>query len=106
MISRFEIHLVRLDPTEGREIRKTRPAVVVSPDDLNRHLGTVIVAPLTTVLRSYPSRVPLRFAGRNGQVALDQLRAVDRSRLIRRLGQVDSMAAHRILAILTEIFSP
>src|SRR5215208_3087250 len=84
--SRGEVYLVELDPTRGSEIQKTRPCVVVSPDELNHHLRTAIVAPLTTGGQAYPFRVPSRFAGKAGRVALDQLRTVDRERLRKRIG--------------------
>jgi len=83
-VRRFEVFLVNLDPTVGSEIRKARPCVVVSPDEMNRYVRTVVVAPLTTAGRPYPSRVPVRFAGKNGQVVVDQLRTVDKIRLARR----------------------
>src|SRR3990170_2718542 len=85
---RGEVFLVDLDPTRGSEIRKTRPCVVVSPDDLNEHLRTVIVAPLTTGGRNYPFRVPCRFATKSGRVVVDQLRTVDLERLVRHLGRL------------------
>lgn len=103
---RFEVYLVRLDPTEGREIRKTRPCLVISPDEMNRHIGTVIVAPMTTQGREYPTRVPVRFRRKNGQIVLDQMRTVDKSRLVRRLGKIDDATAQKVLALLNEIFAP
>jgi len=105
-IQRFDVFLRRLDPTEGREIQKTRPCLIVSPDEMNRHVGTVIVAPMTTKGRSYPSRVPVRFDGRQGWIVLDQLRTVDRARLVRRLGSIDEGTADQVLAVLAEIFAP
>ena len=105
-VARFEVHLVRLDPTQGSEIRKTRPCVVVSPDEMNRHLRTVIVAPMTTQGRPYPSRVPVTFGGTAGQVVLDQIRTVDRTRLVRRLGVLDDATAQRILDVLAALFAP
>ncbi|MCC7050067.1 MAG: type II toxin-antitoxin system PemK/MazF family toxin [Alphaproteobacteria bacterium] len=101
---RFQVYLVVLDPTQGSEIRKTRPCVVVSPDEANRHLNTVIVAPMTTVRRPYPTRIDLRFAGKDGQAALDQLRAIDKSRLVRRVGELREQAARRVSAGLVEMF--
>ena len=83
---RGEVFLVDLDPTRGTEIQKTRPGVVVSPDDLNTHLRTVMIAPMTTAAHRYPFRVPCRFSGKNGEVVTDQLRAVDREQLVRQLG--------------------
>lgn len=105
-VSRFEVHLVSLDPTVGSEIKKTRPCVVVSPDEMNRHIRTVIVAPMTTKGRPYPTRVACRFRGKTGQVVLDQLRTVDTSRLVRRLGRLDAGTGVKVLAVLGEIFAP
>jgi mRNA interferase MazF len=105
-IARFEIHLVSLDPTVGSEIRKTRPCLVISPDEMNRHLATVIVAPLTTVTRSYPSRVVCRFQGKQGQVVLDQIRTVDRARLVKKLGKLDKRTSAKVLNILQQMFAP
>jgi mRNA interferase MazF len=102
---RFDVHLVSLDPAQGAEIRKTRPCVIVSPDEANRHLQTVLVAPLTTTLRNYPSRVRLRFRRREGEVALDQIREIDTRRLAKRLGAVSPETAQRITATLLEYFA-
>lgn len=104
--SRGEVHLVDLDPTRGSEIRKTRPCVVVSPDELNHHLRTVIVAPMTTGGQPYPWRVPCRFRGTAGRVALDQLRTVDRERLVQRQGALAGAALAEVLAKLGELFAP
>jgi mRNA interferase MazF len=101
---RDEVWLIVLDPTRGSEIQKTRPCLVVSPDEMNRHLQTVIVAPMTTTARPYPTRVEIRFQGKSGQVALDQLRAVDRARLVRKLGAVSQGTAHSVSDVLVEIF--
>jgi mRNA interferase MazF len=105
-VSRFEVFLVNLDPTVGSEIRKTRPCVVVSPDEMNRYVRTVVVAPLTTAGRPYPSRVPVRFAGKNGQVVVDQLRTVDKARLARQLGALEPREAAAVLEVLREFFAP
>ena len=104
-IRRGEVYLVDLNPTRGREIRKTRPCVVVSPDELNAHLGTIIVAPLTTGSHPYPFRVACRFAGKDGHVVLDQIRTVDFERLLKRLGALTSPTLAKILAVLQEMFS-
>jgi mRNA interferase MazF len=104
-IARGHVYLVRLDPTQGSEIKKTRPCAVVSPDELNDHLRTVIVAPMTTGGRAYPWRPRCRFQGRAGFIALDQLRTVDAERLIRRLGQLDSQTARTVLQRLQEMFA-
>ena len=105
VVKRFEIYLVNLDPTVGREIRKTRPCLVVSPDEMNRHIGTVMVAPMTTRGRRYPSRVHCRFQGKDGQIVLDQMRCVDRRRLTRKLGRIDHRTGDTALAVLAEIFA-
>ena len=104
-IGRGDVHLVRLDPTLGSEIRKTRPCVVISPDELNQHLRTVIVAPMTTGGHSYPWRVACRFQNRSGFVALDQLRTVDSERLAKRLGRLSSATTTEALETLQEMFA-
>ena len=103
--SRGEVHLVDLDPTRGSEIRKTRPCLVISPDEMNHHLRTVIVAPMTTGGRAYPSRVPCVFQRVAGHVALDQLRTVDAARLVKRLGTLEPASVSAVLAVLQEMFS-
>jgi mRNA interferase MazF len=106
VINRFEVYLVNLDPTVGFEIQKTRPCLVVSPDELNHHVKTVIVAPLTTKGQDYPTRVACRFKGKAGQVVLDQIRTVDQRRLIKRLGRLDATIAAKVLEVLQEMFTP
>lgn len=106
VVRRFEVYLVTLDPTIGTEIRKTRPCVVVSPDEMNRHIATVIVAPMTTKARQYPSRVSCKFEGKEGQVVLDQIRAVDKARLVRKLGRLSRPNQDAVLAVLAQIFAP
>ena len=101
---RGEIYLVGLDPTRGREIKKTRPCLVVSPDELNAHLQTVIVAPLTSAGKSYPFRVPCRFDNTPGLIVLDQIRTVDRERLSRRLGALPASTTESVLQLLREMF--
>ena len=105
-VGRFEVFLVNLDPTVGSEIRKSRPCVIVSPDEMNRHVRTVVVAPLTTSSRPYPSRVQVRFAGKDGQVVIDQLRTVDKVRLVARLGALDAHESAAVLEVLKEFFAP
>ena len=100
-----EVWLVSLGPAEGSEMQKTRPCLVVSPKETNRYLWTVIVAPITTTQRPYPTRIALTFQGRRGQVALDQLRAVDRKRLVRKLGRVSSKTAETVSTALVELFA-
>jgi mRNA interferase MazF len=97
-VNRFEVYLVNLDPTVGSEIQKTRPCLVVSPDEMNHAIRTVIVAPMTTAGQPYPTRVPCRFKGKDGQVVLDQIRTVDRSRLVRKLGRIDARTAVAVLS--------
>ena len=106
VIHRFEVFLINLYPTIGSEIKKVRPCVVVSPDEMNRHIRTVIVAPMTTKGQPYPTRVHCRFAGKEGQIAVDQLRAVDRSRLVKRVGKIQTATQHQLLATLAELFAP
>ena len=103
--SQDEVWLVTLDPTRGSEIRKARPCLVVSPDEMNRHLRTIIIAPKTTTERPYPTRVSLTFQGKRGQVAIDKLRAVDGQRLVRKLGRVSAKAAKAVSAVLLEMFT-
>ena len=103
---RGDVYLVQLNPTRGHEIRKTRPCVVVSPDELNAHLQTFIVAPLTTGGHPYPFRVPCRFAGKDGHVILDQVRVVDRERLTRRLGALGAPTLRSVLHVLLQMFAP
>ncbi|MBI4700331.1 MAG: type II toxin-antitoxin system PemK/MazF family toxin [Deltaproteobacteria bacterium] len=105
-VQRGDVFLVDLDPTRGSEIEKMRPCVVVSPDQLNAHLRTVIVAPLTTGGRPYPFRVPCRFLNRNGHVVTDQLRTVDRERLLRHLGRLSGPTFARVATVLQEMFAP
>jgi mRNA interferase MazF len=101
---RGDIYLVGLDPTRGREIKKTRPCLVVSPDDLNAHLQTVVVAPLTSSGKPYPFRVACQFDGTSGLVVLDQVRTVDRERLVKRLGTLQRPILERVLQVLREMF--
>ena len=104
--SRGEVYLVQLDPTRGSEIQKTRPCLVVSPDELNHNLRTVIVAPMTTGGRAYPWRVQCRFQGRAGSVAIDQLRTVDTERLLKRLGKLAPNTLAAAMNVLQEMFAP
>lgn len=103
---RGEVYLVSLDPTRGSEIQKTRPCLVVSPDELNAHLRTVIVLPMTTAGQPYPFRVPCKFAGKSGYVVVDQIRTVDRKRLLKRAGRLAPTTFEKVLALLQEMFTP
>jgi mRNA interferase MazF len=102
---RGEVHLVRLDPTLGSEIQKTRPCVIVSPDELNEHLRTVVIAPMTTSGHAYPWRIRCRFQKRSGYVVLDQIRTVDRERLVKRLGALTTATISEVLGGLREMFA-
>lgn len=106
VIKQFEVYLVALDPTVGHEIQKTRPCLVVSPDEINRSIGTIIVAPMTKGQQSYPTRVQVKFKGQVGSVALDQIRAIDKSRLINKVGIIKEPARSEVLAVLQEMFAP
>lgn len=105
-VKRFDVYLVALDPAVGSEIRKTRPCVVISPDELNSLVRTVIVAPLTSKGQPYPTRVVCRFGGLPGQIALDHMRGVDTSRLLRRLGRLEAATAAELLQCLAALFAP
>ena len=104
-IKRFDVFLINLDPTIGHEIRKTRPCLIISPDEMNRYISTIIVAPMTTKGRSYPTRVRCTFQGRRGQIILDQIRTVDKNRLVKKLGTISKKARSEVLRILQEMFS-
>jgi mRNA interferase MazF len=105
-VNRFEVYLVNLDPTVGSEIKKTRPCLVISPNEMNRHIRTVILAPMTTKGQAYPSRVACQFQGKHGCIVLDQIRTVDRERLVKKLGRLSSKTAARVLDVLQEMFAP
>ena len=104
-MSRGEVWLVGLDPTVGSEIRKTRPCVIISPDELNAHVATVLVAPMTTGSRPAPFRVPVEFAGKSGLILPEQMRAVDRKRLVKRHGRIDDRVVAQVLQVLRAAFS-
>jgi mRNA interferase MazF len=106
LVNRFDVVRVALDPTRGSEIRKARPCLIVSPDEANAHLRTLIVAPMATGGKPYPTRVPCRFDGRDALVALDQIRTVDKARVIGVLGRVDARTQAAVLATLGEMFAP
>jgi mRNA interferase MazF len=106
VVKRFEVYLINLDPTIGSQIQKTRPCLIISPDEMNRFIKTVIVAPMTTRGNSYPTRVSCKFQGKQGQVVLDQIRTVDKTRLVRRLGKVAQQTQAEVLSVLGEMFAP
>jgi len=104
-IKRFDVCLVNLDPTVGSEIKKTRPCLIISPDEINRHIRTVIVAPMTTAGRDYPTRVACHFKNKKGQIVLDQIRTVDKTRLIKNLGAINSDAQLNVISVLQRLFA-
>jgi len=104
-MKRFDIYLLNLDPTIGSEIRKTRPGLIISPDEMNRHINTVIVAPMTTKGKAYPTRICCEFQGKEGYVVLDQIRTVDKSRLVKFLGRIEKDIQRKVLAILQKMFT-
>lgn len=105
VVKRFEVYLVNLDPTIGKEIKKTRHCVIISPDEMNKYLSTVIITPLTSVKKGYPSRVECKFKGKSGEIILEQLRSVDKSRLIKKQGFLNEDLQNQIISKLQEIFS-
>jgi mRNA interferase MazF len=102
---RFDVYLVHLDPTKGSEIKKTRPCVIVSPNEMNDHISTIIVAPITSKLRNYPTRVPCRVEGKHGQIVLDQIRTVDKSRLVKKITTLSKPIQRKVISKLIEMFS-
>ena len=105
VVNRFDVFLVNLDPTVGSEIQKTRPCVVISPDEMNRYIATVIIAPMTTKGKKYPTRVVCQFQGKDGQIVLDQIRTIDKTRLIEKLGQIGLDEQRVVLDTLAEMFA-
>jgi len=105
-VQRFEVHLISLDATKGSEIRKTHPCLIISPDEMNKHIRTVIIAPMTSTIKNYPTRVTTTFQGKKGQIVLDQIRTVDKSRLIKNLGSISKAAEEKVLGVLQEMFAP
>ena len=104
-MNRFDVYLVSLDPTLGSEIKKSRSCVVISPDEMNRALATIIVAPMTSTIRNYPTRVPVTFQSKHGEVVLDQIRIVDKQRLHKKLGSLRTNTGSKILDVLSLMFS-
>jgi len=105
VIKRFEVYLVNLDPTLGGEIQKTRPCLIISPDEMNLYLSTYIVAPMTTKSHHYPSRINCTFKGKDGQIVLDQIRTVDRIRLVKKLGSIDDDTQQQVINLLSRLFA-
>jgi len=105
VVKRFEVYLVNLDPTLGSEIQKTRPCLVISPDEMNDHIATVIIAPMTTKGHDYPTRIHCQFEGKEGQIILDQIRTVDKIRLVKKMGKISPSTQKEVLGVLTEMFA-
>ena len=105
VVKRFDVYLVNLDPTMGSEIKKTRPCLVISPDEMNRYINTVIVAPMTTKGRNYPTRVACKFQSKQGEIVLDQIRTVDKARLVKKVGKIDTQTQTKVLTVLGEMFA-
>ncbi|MGB3492159.1 MAG: type II toxin-antitoxin system PemK/MazF family toxin [Elainellaceae cyanobacterium] len=105
VVKRFDVFLVNLDPTIGNEIQKTRPCVVISPDEMNRYISTIIIAPMTTTSKAYPTRIRCQFQGKSGQIILDQIRTIDKRRLVKKLGQINQDEQKMLLDILAEMFA-
>ncbi|MFM8202123.1 MAG: type II toxin-antitoxin system PemK/MazF family toxin [Dolichospermum sp.] len=105
VVNRFDVFLVNLDPTIGSEIKKTRPCLIISPNEINHYISTVIVAPMTTKGQPYPTRVTCQFQGKEGQIVLDQIRTIDKTQLVKLLGQITTEEQKAVLDILAEIFA-
>jgi mRNA interferase MazF len=105
VVNRFDVYLINLDPTVGSEIKKIRPCLIISPDEMNRHIRTVIVAPMTTAGKEYPTRISCTFKKKKGQIVIDQIRTIDKSRLIKRLGTIDPNTQLEVIAVLQRLFA-
>ena len=105
VVKRFEVYLINLDPSIGSEIQKTRPCLIISPDEMNDHISKVIIAPMTTKGQDYPTRVKCQFEGKKGQIVLDQIRTVDKIRLVKKLGKINASTQKEILVILMDMFA-
>ena len=105
VVNRFDVVLINLDPTVGSEIKKTRPCLVISPDEMNRHIRTVIIAPMTSASKDYPTRVSCRFKKKKGQIVLDQIRTVDKGLLVKKLGVIDANAQLKVMSVLQKLFA-
>ena len=105
VVNRFDVYLINLDPTVDSEIKKIRPCLIISPDEMNRHICTVIVAPMTTAGKEYPTRISCKFKKKKGQIVIDQIRTIDKSRLIKRLGTIDPKTQLEVIALLQRLFA-
>lgn len=105
VVNRFDVFLINLDPAVGSEIQKTRPCLIISPDEMNRYIKTVIVAPMTSAGKDYPTRVTCKFKEKKGQIVLDQIRTIDKARLIKKLGLIDSNTQLEVISVLQKLFA-
>jgi mRNA interferase MazF len=105
VVNRFDVYLTNLDPTVGSEIKKTRPCLIISPDEMNRHIRTVIVAPITTAGKDYPTRIKCNFKKKKGYIVLDQIRTIDKMRLIKNIGTIDSETQLKVISVLQRLFA-
>ena len=103
--NRFEVYLINLDPTVGSEIQKTRPCLIISPDEMNRHIHTVIIATMTTAGKDYPTRISCKFKKKKGQIVLDQIRTIDKTRLIKKLGSINQETQLEVISVLQRLFA-
>jgi mRNA interferase MazF len=105
VFSRFEVYFINLDPTIGSEIKKTRPCVIISPNEMNHNISTLIIAPITSKLKNYPTRISCKIEGKQGQIVLDQIRTVDKSRIVKKINTLNKTTQIKVLNILKEMFS-
>jgi mRNA interferase MazF len=105
VVKRFDVYLTNLDPTIGSEIQKTRPCLIISPDEMNRYIRTVIVAPMTTAGKDYPTRIACQFKKKNGHIVLDQIRTIDKTRLVKNLGSIDAETQLKVISVLQRLFA-
>ena len=105
VVNRFDVYLINLDPAVGSEIQKTRPCLIISPDEMNRHIRTVIVAPMTTAGKDYPTRISCKFKKKKGQIVLDQIRTIDKTRLIKKLGSINPETQLEVISVLQRLFA-
>ena len=105
VVNRFDVYLINLNPTVGSEIQKTRPCLIISPDEMNRHIRTVIVAPMTTAGKDYPTRISCKFKKKKGQIVLDQIRTIDKTRLIKKLGSINPETQAEVISVLQRLFA-
>ena len=105
VVNRFDVYLINFDPTVGSEIQKIRPCLIISPDEMNRHIRTVIVAPMTTASKDYPTRILCKFKKKKGQIVLDQIRTIDKTRLIKKLGYINPETQREVISVLQRLFA-